>query len=72
MLYDYRYETLRKLLLNIRLQARLTQIELAEKLGRGQSFVSKVESGEQYLDVLEFVFWCEACGASPASVITEV
>ncbi|KFX27156.1 helix-turn-helix domain-containing protein [Ralstonia solanacearum] len=55
-----------------RKDAGLTQVQLAEKLGRGQSYVSKVERGEQYLDVLEFVAWCEACSTPTEQVIRKI
>jgi transcriptional regulator with XRE-family HTH domain len=38
-----------------RREAGLTQRELAERLKRPHSFVSKIESGERRVDVLEFV-----------------
>lgn len=38
----------------------LTQVGLADRLGRPQSFVSKYERGERKLDVIEF---CEVCRA---------
>jgi len=69
MLYSQRYELLREALQNTRRNANLTQIQLAQKLGRGQSYVSKIERGERYLDVLEFVLWCEACDVNPQMVI---
>lgn len=72
MLYGQRYEGLRDVLKQVRKDAGLTQIQLAEKLGRGQSYVSKVERGEQYMDVLEFLEWCEACNAPPEGVITKI
>jgi transcriptional regulator with XRE-family HTH domain len=56
----------------IRNQAGLTQVELAQKLSKGQSYVSKVERGEQYVDVLEFVLWCEACSTQPSKVINKI
>lgn len=44
---------LRKLLRQLRLGAGLRQADLAELLGKPQSFVSKYEAGERRLDVLE-------------------
>lgn len=72
MLYGQRYEGLRHVLKQVRKDAGLTQVQLAEKLGRGQSYVSKVERGEQYLDVLEFVEWCEACSTPSDKVIRKI
>jgi transcriptional regulator with XRE-family HTH domain len=72
MLYVQRYEKAREVLRQTRLNSGLTQAELAEKLACGQSHVSKLERGECYIDVLEFVLWCEACGASPAQAIGEI
>jgi len=72
MIYGPRYEKLRQVLQEVRNQAGLTQVQLAEKLSRGQSYVSKVERGEQYVDVLEFVEWCEACSTPPENVIGKI
>lgn len=47
---------------NTRLGAGLTQMDLAERLGKPQSYVAKVETHERRLDVVEFVRWMEACG----------
>jgi transcriptional regulator with XRE-family HTH domain len=41
------------LLRQARIEAGLTQKEAAEMLGKPQSFVSKVESGERRVDVIE-------------------
>lgn len=43
----------RELLKNIRLEAQLTQSELAYRLKKPQSYVSKYESGERRLDIVE-------------------
>ncbi|GHU29804.1 transcriptional regulator [Betaproteobacteria bacterium] len=72
MLYAQRYEKAREVLRQTRLDSGLTQEELADKLARGQSYVSKLERGERYIDVLDFILWCEACGASPAKVIDDI
>lgn len=52
------------LLLDLRLNAGLKQGELAKILGCGQSIVSKFESGERRLDVLELRHVCHAVGIS--------
>jgi len=48
----------------VREKAGLTQHELARVLRRPQSFVSKVESGERVLDLLELQQFCIATGTS--------
>jgi len=47
--YAYFVERLRK----ARLEAGLTQVQVARKLGRPQSHISNVESGQQRVDVVE-------------------
>lgn len=48
-----------------RRDAGITQNDLAERLGRSQSFVAKIEAGERRLDVVEFVAWVRALKADP-------
>jgi transcriptional regulator with XRE-family HTH domain len=55
---------LTKLLKQIRVDAELTQAELAEKIGQTQSYVSKYENGEQRLDIIELEAVCKATGVS--------
>ena len=55
-------ERLARLLRTVRTEARLRQIDLAGKLDEPQSYVSKYESGEQRLDLLELSAICEALG----------
>ena len=50
-----KYDYFRALLLDARKRASLTQSDLADRLDKPQSFVSKYESGERQLDVLEFL-----------------
>ncbi len=52
------------LLRQIRLDANLTQSQLAEKLGQTQSYVSKYENGEQRLDLIELEAVSKAVGIS--------
>lgn len=57
-------EVLQFLLRQIRLEANLRQIDLAQQLRQPQSFVSKYESGERRLDILELRKICEITGIS--------
>lgn len=47
------YERLRLKLKKARMDAGLTQVEVARRLGRPQSFVSKVETRERRVDFIE-------------------
>jgi transcriptional regulator with XRE-family HTH domain len=57
-----RYAELQNLLKNLREEAGLRQIDLAESLGLPQSFISKYESGERRLDIIELENICKALG----------
>ena len=57
-LYHPDYDALRNLLRDVRLKAHLTQNQMAEALGVGQSYVSKLERGENFVDVLLYARWC--------------
>ena len=57
-------EKLLLLLKETRQKHGVTQAELAEKLGVPQSFVSKYESGERQLDILELRQICQFIGIS--------
>lgn len=43
----------------------ITQTQLAETLGKPQSFVAKFEGRERRLDIAEFLLICQALGADP-------
>jgi transcriptional regulator with XRE-family HTH domain len=57
-------EQLQLLLRQVRNEAALTQTEVARRVGQPQSFVSKYESGERRLDILELRAVCSAMGVS--------
>ncbi len=71
-LYSPASARLRELLVDARLKADLTQEQVATLLSRPQSFVSKYESGERRLDVVEFLEVCAAVGADPVKVLRQV
>lgn len=59
------YALLREILIDARLNAGVTQAELAVTLSVPQSFVSKYETGERRIDVVEFLCICRALGTDP-------
>ena len=59
------YKRFRELLIEARNNGGLTQADLAARLGRPQSFVSKYERGERRLDVVEFGDVAKALGIDP-------
>jgi transcriptional regulator with XRE-family HTH domain len=61
-----------EILKHLRLRKSITQLQLAEHLDKPQSFVSKFESGERRLDVIEFIMVCRALGEDPAEVIQSI
>lgn len=67
-----RYELLQKALADARLEKGLTQSEVAARLRKPQSYVSKYESGERRLDVIEFLEVCEAMSVSPHSILKKI
>ena len=52
-IYSKEYKNVIKKLKKARLEAGLKQTEIAKKLGKPQSFVSKIERGERRIDVAE-------------------
>lgn len=57
---------------DVRQQAKLSQIELAARLGMQQSDISKCERGVRRLDVIELRSWLEALGLSFAIFAAEL
>lgn len=56
-------------MLDARETRKLTQAEVAARLDKPQSFVSKYETGERRLDVIEFLAVCKALEIRPADVL---
>jgi transcriptional regulator with XRE-family HTH domain len=61
-IYTAEQERLQELLRQVRAGAGLTQTDLARRLRKPQSFISKYESGERRLDLVELQRICKAMG----------
>ncbi|CQD22338.1 anaerobic benzoate catabolism transcriptional regulator [Mycobacterium europaeum] len=71
-IYSAQYQELCELLRQLRVEAGLTQVDVAKRLGVPQSFISKYESGERRLDVIELRHVAEAIGTNLAAVVSRL
>jgi len=67
-----RQQRLQELLAGVRKAKKLTQLDVASRLDRPQSFVAKYEGGERRLDIIEFVEIAEALGADPCALLAKL
>ena len=63
---------LMKVLRVARVETGLTQVQLAIRLNRPQSYVAKTEVGERQMGVVEFISYAEALGVEPGELIERV
>lgn len=66
------YVSFRIALIAARKGARVSQVELAARLGKTQSIVSQIERGVRRVDVVEFYAIARALGVEPARLFAEV
>ncbi len=66
------YKLLCRQLIEIRKCKHLTQMQVAKKLSRPQSYVSKYEQGERRLDVVEFLQVAKAVGFDPCLILKHI
>lgn len=69
-IYSAEYQQLCTVLRQLRREAGLTQVDVAKRLDVPQSFVSKYESGERRLDVIELRHVAEAIGTTLEGVVS--
>jgi len=62
--FSKEYKIFIELLKEQRMQAGVTQSDLADALQEKQSFISKCERGERRLDIIELHNFCNAIGLS--------
>lgn len=71
-IHSPQHAKLRELLIVARKRAGLTQAEVADRLGRPQSFVAKYEGGERRLDVIEYLKVAEVLAADPIRLLRAI
>lgn len=67
-----RQEAVQEALKRLRKEASLTQVELAKKLDRPQTYISKYELGERRLDLIEIQDICTACNITLTQFIEAI
>ena len=60
-LFSSAYRQLITAVVDARKQAGMTQRQLAERLGKPQNFVGRVETEQRRLDFIELLAWLKAC-----------
>jgi transcriptional regulator with XRE-family HTH domain len=66
------YGRFQKMLVEARRKSGLSQQEVADRLGRPQTYVSKCELGTRRMDVVEFLEMAEALGFDPVAFIRKL
>lgn len=71
-IFTSNYQLLLKLLISARKKAKITQQELAKKLGKNQSYISKYENSERRLDLVEVITITKAIGINPTEILEDL
>ena len=69
-IYTHEYQFMLEWLTKQRQLAGISQQQLAERLGKPQSYVSKFENGERRLDLIELIEICQAINSNPIELVT--
>lgn len=71
-IYDETYRNVVDALKAARLEAGITQQQVADALGKPQSYVAKVEGCERRLDVIEFMNFARCISWNPFPILQTV
>lgn len=66
------HQHLVEVLIEARKSAGLTQVELSQRIGRDQTFISLIERGQRRVDVIEFIGLAKAMGLEPVELLARV
>ena len=61
-LWSAGYDAVLAALIGMREEAGLTQRQLADLIGREQSFIGRIETRQRRIDLVEFCWWARCCG----------
>jgi transcriptional regulator with XRE-family HTH domain len=71
-IHDPRYQRLAALVAELRKSRGLLQQDVAERLERPQSYVSKIENGDRRLDMIELIDLLAALEADPHEFLDQI
>ena len=71
-IYSDEHRKLREILKRERAASGLRQSDVATRTGRSQAYISKFETGDLRLDVVDFVRLCRTIGCDPHAVLDEI
>lgn len=71
-LHTQSYANLVAVLIAARLEKRLTQQQVAKRLGKPQSHIAKIEGAERRLDLIEFIELCRAIESDPIALFGDI
>ena len=66
------YSVLITTLVTMREQAGLTQRQLADRIGREQSFIGRIETRQRRIDLVEFCWWARCCDLDAEEELAKV
>ncbi len=66
------YRQLVLLLVSTRKAAKVSQAELGKRLGKGQKYISVIETGVRRIDLIEFVAFARALDIEPEQLLAEL
>ena len=71
-LHSPKHKILLRFLIQKRKKAGLRQVDVAKRLGRYQSYITNIETGQRRIDAVELVDLAEAIGFNPCDAIKAI
>ena len=71
-IFTNNYQQLLQLLVTARKKSGITQQQLAKKLGKNQSYISKYENAERRLDIIEVIAISKAINFNPVELMNDI